>query len=95
MAGEQAAPTPQPSHDDVARGMAEWTEQWNQDRATEAGPLPGAGQTHYTGEAQRQAALAAAERANIANAAGQLGMTSSEWRAKREELGRSPTRNDV
>ena len=65
------------------------------DRQTEEKPLAGDGQRHYTGEAQRQAALAGAEPANIARAAGELGMTSDEWQAKRVQLGRPPTTRDV
>jgi len=67
---------------------------WNLDRDIETMPLPGADESHYSSETQRQAALAAAEKANIASAAGELGLTSDEWRAKRTELGRSPTPGD-
>ncbi|HET9721654.1 MAG TPA: hypothetical protein VFP32_01340 [Candidatus Saccharimonadales bacterium] len=59
------------------------------DRQVESMPLPGAEQRHYTSEAQRQAALAAAERANIAKAAGKAGLTSDEWRTKRDRDARS------
>ena len=56
---------------------------------TEAG-LPYSGARIYPHETARQVDLAAAERANIAQTAGEVGMTSTEWLAKREELGRSP-----
>ena len=58
-------------------------------------PLPGADQSHYSSETQRQAALEVAEKKNIARAAGELSLTSDEWYAKRTELGRSPTAGDI
>jgi len=68
---------------------------WQRDRETESAPLPYANQPKYTNDSQRQVDLAAVERANIARAAGELGLTAEEWRAKRAELGRSPCRGDI
>lgn len=68
---------------------------WEIDRHVESMPLPGAGQSHYSSESQRQLALAVAERANIARTAGGLGLTSGEWNTLRSTLGRSPGPNDV
>ncbi len=64
------------------------------DRYLESIPLPGQG-NQYLNEDERQLGLAVAERANIARSAGQLGLTSEEWKAKRTELGRSPTPEDI
>lgn len=69
--------------------------QWAADRAQEAAPLPHAGQSHYGDKGESQVDLAAAERGNIARAAGEVGLTTDEWTALRSELGRSPTRGDV
>lgn len=80
-----------PVHPDPASRI----EAWIQDRATEATPLPGAGQTHYSSPYQRQEALVAAEKVNIARAAGALGLTSGEWRDLRAKLGRSPSAQDI
>ena len=83
--------TPNNVHaDEQARAVA-----WELDRHTETLPLPGADQSHYSSEAQRQAALEVAEKKNIARAAGELGLTSGEWHAKRTELGRSPNAGDI
>lgn len=65
------------------------------DRRIAAEPLPYADVKHYAHEYQRQTDLEAAERSNIAKAAGELGLTSDEWLAKRAQLGRSPTSRDV
>ena len=65
------------------------------DRATEAMPLPYADRTHYQSDVERQVDLAAAERSNVAAAAGELGITTDEYNRMREELGRSPGRGDV
>ena len=65
------------------------------DRAIEATPLPFSHVRHYQNEVQRQVDLAAAERANIAKAAGELGMTSREWQDLRHQLGRQPTIYDI
>lgn len=65
------------------------------DRQTADAPLPYADLRHYTNETQRQVDLAAAERSNIAKAAGELGLTSAEYQGLRAKLGRSPTRGDV
>ena len=53
------------------------------DRQAEAAPLPYSGLKHYENDGQRQADLAAAERANIAQAAREAGLTSEEWQARR------------
>lgn len=73
---------------------AEREEAWQKDRATEEAPLPGAGQRHYSDEGQRQSALRSAEQANIARAAGEAGVTTAEWLAKKSEINRSPTPAD-
>jgi hypothetical protein len=65
------------------------------DRAQEAAPLPYSHVTRYESEGQRQVDLAAAERGNIARAAGELGLTTTEWGDLRKKLGRSPSRGDV
>jgi hypothetical protein len=69
--------------------------QWEIDRAQEATPLPYSHLTHYENEGQRQVDLAAAERNNIARAAGRLGITSIQWLEMRDRLGRSPGPGDV
>ncbi|HUD07386.1 MAG TPA: hypothetical protein VMR34_05875 [Candidatus Saccharimonadales bacterium] len=68
---------------------------WEADRHVESMPLPGAEQSHYSSESQRQLALVAAERAAVAKAAGAVGLTSGEWNTLRSELGRSPGPSDV
>lgn len=70
-------------------------EEWAADRAQEAKPLPYSDLRHYSNEGQRQADLSAAEEKNIATAAGELGLTSTEWKDLRKQLGRSPGRGDV
>jgi hypothetical protein len=75
---------------EAARAM-----QWEADRTTQAQPLPYAELRHYENDGQRQTDLAAAEQSNIARAAGELGLTSTEWHALRAELGHSPTQSDV
>lgn len=70
-------------------------EAWKTDRELEATPLPGADVRHYRSEGERQAALVAAEKANIAQTAGELGLTTEEWHAKRIRLGHSPGRHEV
>jgi hypothetical protein len=71
------------------------SEQWLTDRTTEAAPLPYAGKRSYTDEVERQVDLGAAEKGNIARAAGELGLTSTEWLDLRSQLGHSPSRSDV
>lgn len=68
---------------------------WDADRVTEELPLPFAHERRYTSAVNRQVDLEAAERAGIAKEAGNLGLTTREWRAMRERLGRSPTADDV
>jgi len=58
------------------------------------GSAPGAGQSHYGGEAIRQMALSHSEQGNVARAATESGVTTEVWQAKRKELGRSPTQRD-
>lgn len=65
------------------------------DRALAERPLPYSGLTSYENNTQRQIDLDAAGRANVARAAGALGLTSDEWAAKRRELGRTPTSSDI
>ena len=79
-----------PPVDDTERAK-----QWEADRATEAAPAPYANLTHYENESQRQESLASAEQSNIARAAGELGLTTTEWHDLRSKLGRSPQRGDV
>jgi len=79
-----------PNADDAARA-----EQWETDRTTEAQPLPYADQTHYKNPVEQGVDLAAAERSNVARAAGELGLTSPEWEAMRKDLGRSPRAEDL
>lgn len=67
---------------------------WQRDRDTEAAPLPGAGQSHYSGEGQRQSAIYAASESIVAARAREAGVTSAEWQAKRKEIGKSPTPAD-
>ena len=86
----EQAPGQQQGQEDQARAA-----QWAADRIQEEQPLPHADLRHYEHDSQRQTDLAAAERGNIAKAAGELGMTSAEWQEKRKELGRSPTQRDV
>lgn len=69
--------------------------QWEADRITEAAELPYADRRHYQNETERQTDLAAAERGNIAKAAGELGLTTDQWTDLRNKLGRSPRRDDV
>ena len=88
--GEQSNQTPNAYQTEADRAAA-----WEIDRHVESIPLPGAEQSHYSSESQRQTALAVAERANVARAAGELGLTSDEWHRFRSELGRSPGPNDV
>lgn len=76
--------------DDAAREAA-----LRVDREVETTPLPGAGQSHYRSDVERQIDLVHAERSNIAKAAGELGLTSDEWTVLRRQLGRSPTAADV
>lgn len=71
------------------------SQQWAQDRATEGSPLPFADEIHYTREVNKDLDLAAAERSNIARAAGELGLTTVEWEQMRKDLGRSPSRGDI
>jgi len=87
---EQAPGQTPPPEDDQARAA-----QWAQDRITEEAPLPHSNLPHYEHDSQRQTDLAAAEKSNIARAAGELGLTTAEWEAKRKELGRSPNRGDI
>jgi transposase-like protein len=90
MSLEQSPQSHNPYANEADRDVA-----WQIDRQVESTPLPGAGQSHYSNEYRRQLALAAAERSNVARVAGELGMTSDEWRIKRAELGRSPEARDV
>lgn len=69
--------------------------QWEADRAVEAAPLPYADRDRYQNDEERQVDLVAAERGNIARAAGELGLTTDEWTALRSKLGRSPRQGDV
>ncbi|MGH7234383.1 MAG: hypothetical protein ACREF7_02975 [Candidatus Saccharimonadales bacterium] len=65
------------------------------DRYIETMPLPGHELSHHSSEEQRQTALAVSEITGIARSAGELGLTSAEWRAKRDQLGRYPTLSDL
>lgn len=65
------------------------------DRQVEAKPLPYSAVPRYGNFGQRQADLDAAETSNIAKAAGELGLTSAEWRTMRAELGRLPNLRDI
>lgn len=76
--------------DEAARAAA-----WEADRQQEATHLPYSHVRHYSDPGERQIDLAAAERTNIARAAGELGLTSGEWSEMRSKLGRSPSRGDV
>lgn len=70
--------------------------QWEADRITEGQPLPGADVKSYIGrEGLRQSDLEAAEKVNIARAAGELSLTTTEWQELRTKLGRSPRRSDM
>ncbi|HET9850823.1 MAG TPA: hypothetical protein VFP35_04360 [Candidatus Saccharimonadales bacterium] len=75
---------------DPARAAA-----WEVDRRIEAAPLPFAHERHYANESHRQIDLYAAGRGNIAKAAGELGLTTTEWHELRAKLGKSPSRGDV
>ena len=70
-------------------------EAWQADRELESRPLPGDDVRHYRSNVERQAAIDAAGVANVAKAAGELGMTSAEWNTLRQKLGRSPEARDV
>ena len=70
-------------------------EQWEADRVVEATPLPYAGQSHYRNPGERQIDLEAAEKSNVAQAAGELGLTSDEYLALRKVVGHNPGQEDV
>ncbi len=84
------AERPAPGQDD-----ADIAAQWAADRLQEATPLPHADINYGNDDGLRQSALAAAQPNNEAKAAGDVGLTTDQWRALRSELGRSPTRGDV
>jgi hypothetical protein len=68
---------------------------WQADRNTEAKPLPYAGETRYPHDVAKNVDLAAAERSNVAKAAGEMGATSDEYMAARHALGHSPNAREM